>query len=56
VRDAAGGSANVVHLPTQAERIRGANSASLAAKDRLMRDLGGQAGTVEFTDSIISRL
>ena len=42
--------------PDQAERIRRAIRATLAAKDRLTRDLGGTAGTNEFTDAVISRL
>ena len=43
-------------LPEQAERLRLAIRATLAAKDRLTRDLGGTAGTNEFTDAVISRL
>ncbi len=43
-------------MPEQAERIRHAIVATLAAKDRLTRDLGGTAGTEEFTDALISRL
>ena len=42
--------------PEQAERIRHAIRATLAANDRLTRDLGGSAGTKEFTDAVISRL
>ncbi len=42
--------------PTQAERLRHAIFATLAAKDRLTRDLGGAAGTNDFTDAVISRL
>ena len=42
--------------PEQAERIRHAIRATLAAKDRLTRDLGGTAGTNEFADAVISRL
>ena len=42
--------------PEQAERIRHAIRATLAARDRLTRDLGGTAGTNEFTDAVISRL
>ena len=42
--------------PEQAQRLRVAIRDTLTAKDRLTRDLGGTAGTVEFTDAVISRL
>jgi len=42
--------------PEQAQRLRVAIRATLTAKDRLTRDLGGSAGTVEFTEAVISRL
>jgi isocitrate dehydrogenase (NAD+) len=45
-----------LQMPDQAERIRKAIVDTLAAKDRLTRDLGGTSGTVEFTDALISRL
>lgn len=40
----------------QATRLRGAIRDTLAAGDRLTRDLGGQSGTAEITDAILSRL
>jgi isocitrate dehydrogenase (NAD+) len=43
-------------MPEAAERIRAAIIGTLAAKDRLTRDLGGSAGTADFTDAVISRL
>jgi len=39
-----------------AGRVRHAIRETLAAKDRLTRDLGGQAGTTEFTEALLSRL
>jgi isocitrate dehydrogenase (NAD+) len=45
-----------LHMSDQAERIRKAIVDTLAAKDRMTRDLGGTSGTVEFTDALISRL
>ena len=39
-----------------AGRLRQAIRGTLEAKDRLTRDLGGTAGTREFTDAVISRL
>jgi isocitrate dehydrogenase (NAD+) len=45
-----------LQMPEQAERIRKGIVDTLAAKDRLTRDLGGTAGTQEFTDALISRL
>lgn len=43
-------------LPEAATRLRNAIRATLAAKDRLTRDLGGNAGTEEYTDALLSRL
>ena len=43
-------------LPAPAERLRRAITATLEAKDRLTGDLGGSAGTEDFTDALISRL
>ncbi|MCU0757197.1 MAG: isocitrate dehydrogenase [Xanthomonadales bacterium] len=40
----------------QATRLRGAIRDTLAHGDRLTRDLGGQSGTAEITDAILSRL
>ncbi|MCU0753871.1 MAG: isocitrate dehydrogenase [Xanthomonadales bacterium] len=40
----------------QATRLRGAIRDTLAQRDRLTRDLGGQSGTAEITDAILSRL
>jgi isocitrate dehydrogenase (NAD+) len=45
-----------LNLGAAAERIRSAIHATLDAKDRLTRDLGGNAGTSAFTDAIIARL
>jgi isocitrate dehydrogenase (NAD+) len=45
-----------LQMPDQAERIRKGIVDTLAAKDRLTRDLGGTSGTQEFTDALISRL
>jgi isocitrate dehydrogenase (NAD+) len=42
--------------PDQATRLRRAIRDTLAAGDRLTRDLGGQSGTNDLTDAIISRL
>ncbi len=39
-----------------AARIRNAIIATLDARDRLTRDLGGSAGTAEYADAIIERL
>ncbi len=41
---------------TGARRIREAIRGTLAAGDRLTRDLGGTAGTAEFTAALLSRL
>lgn len=43
-------------MTEQATRVRSAIHATLEAKDRLTRDLGGQASTREFTDALIARL
>jgi isocitrate dehydrogenase (NAD+) len=43
-------------MPQHAERIRRAIRETLAAKDRLTRDLGGSASTEQFTDALIARL
>jgi isocitrate dehydrogenase (NAD+) len=43
-------------MPQHAERIRLAIRETLAAKDRLTRDLGGSASTEQFTDALIARL
>jgi isocitrate dehydrogenase (NAD+) len=45
-----------LHMSDQAERIRKAIVDTLAAKDRMTRDLGGTSGTIDFTDALISRL
>ena len=42
--------------PEPARRIRDAIVATLAARDRLTRDLGGSAGTAEYADAVITRL
>jgi isocitrate dehydrogenase (NAD+) len=42
--------------PELATRLRDAIRDTLAAGDRLTRDLGGQSGTNDLTDAIISRL
>lgn len=39
-----------------ATRLRTAITATLEAKDRLTGDLGGSAGTQDFTDAVVSRL
>ena len=43
-------------MPEQAERLRRALIRTLEAKDHLTRDLGGSAGTAEFTDALIRHL
>lgn len=45
-----------MQMPEQAERLRRALIRTLEAKDHLTRDLGGSAGTVEFTDALIRHL
>jgi isocitrate dehydrogenase (NAD+) len=40
----------------KAHALRQGIRATLASKDRLTRDLGGTAGTVDFTDSVIAHL
>ena len=43
-------------LHTEARRVRAAITDTLAAGDRLTRDLGGSGGTEDFADAVIGRL
>ena len=43
-------------LPAAALQLRAAITATLTAKDRLTRDLGGSSGTSDFTDALVSRI
>ena len=43
-------------MPEGATRLRTAIRETLAASDRLTRDLGGSSGTVEYTEALLSRL
>lgn len=40
----------------KAEKIRSALKEVIETGDRTTRDLGGQAGTTEFTDAVLERL
>ncbi len=43
-------------LIEQAQKLRHAIHTTLAAKDRLTRDLGGTSGTTEFTEAVLGRI
>ncbi|MGE4071521.1 MAG: isocitrate dehydrogenase [Lysobacterales bacterium] len=43
-------------LADAAQRLRAAITATLTAKDRLTRDMGGSAGTDEFTAALVARI
>ena len=45
-----------LEMSDRAERIRDAIRAVIASKDRCTRDLGGDAGTTEFTEAVLERL
>ena len=43
-------------MSDKAEKIRTALKDVIESGDRTTRDLGGEAGTIEFTDALIERL
>ena len=45
-----------LNMGDKAEKIRSALKEVIETGDRTTRDLGGQAGTTEFTDAVLERL